>query len=250
VTRSSSKISSFLLLSRRVYPAVLCKYLIYAVRSLFLSYSLIIRISLPYRRVERPNVLCNFNLVLLWTKFGFSVLFKSPSICKNFVILECMCFSSWYEMLQPRYVKVFICSNIMLSITIFLRIGSFPLKALKKRRNLNYEHRTFFILFFNARQPTSGPGLFNSSSPDIPIPCPSPPSSYVQQQQRVPPDVAFPPQSWSSHKSSSMKFFIQYFLGILELSIRTIWPAHCNLLNLINFTMSGPFNSSYSSLLS
>jgi hypothetical protein len=41
------------------------------------------------------NVLYNFNLVLLWTKFRFNVLFKSPSIsiCKNFVTLECMLFS-------------------------------------------------------------------------------------------------------------------------------------------------------------
>jgi hypothetical protein len=199
--------------------------------------------------VERPNVLCNFNLVLFWTKFGFSVLFKSPSIWKKFVILECMCFSSWYEMLQPRYVKVFTCSNIMLSIIIFLRIGSFPLKALKKRRNLNYEYRTFLSSSSSSSSVRDSPlwALASSTvpSPDIPIRCPSPPFSYVQQQQRVPPDVAFPPQSWSSQKS-----FMQYFLGILALSIRTIWPAHCNLLNLINFIMSGPFNSSYSSLLS
>jgi hypothetical protein len=33
-------------------------------------------------------------------------------------------------------------------------------------------------------------------------------------------------------------------LGILELSIRTIRPAHCNLLNLIHFTKSGPSNNS------
>jgi hypothetical protein len=40
--------------------------------------------------VGRANVLYSFNLVLLCTKFGFSVLFRSPSICKNFVILECI----------------------------------------------------------------------------------------------------------------------------------------------------------------
>jgi hypothetical protein len=44
--------------------------------------------------VERVNVLCNFNFVLIWTKFGFSVLFKSHSVCKKFVILECMSFSA------------------------------------------------------------------------------------------------------------------------------------------------------------
>jgi hypothetical protein len=40
VTWSSSKISSFLLWSRRVYPAVRRKYFISAVRSLFLSHCL------------------------------------------------------------------------------------------------------------------------------------------------------------------------------------------------------------------
>jgi hypothetical protein len=59
-----------------------------------LSHCLIVQISLPYKRVGRANVLYNFNLVLLCTKFGFSVLSKSPSICKNFVILECMSLSS------------------------------------------------------------------------------------------------------------------------------------------------------------
>jgi hypothetical protein len=90
VTWSSSKISSFLLWLRRVYPAVRRKNFISAVRSLFLSHCLIVQISLSYKRVGRSDVLYNFNLVLLCTKFSFSVLFKSPSICKNFVILECV----------------------------------------------------------------------------------------------------------------------------------------------------------------
>jgi hypothetical protein len=38
--------------------------------------------------------------------------------------------SSWYEMLQPRYVEVFTYSNIMLSVTMLLLIGSGPLKAI------------------------------------------------------------------------------------------------------------------------
>jgi hypothetical protein len=79
VTWSSSKISYFLLWSRRVYPAVRRKYFISAVRDLFLSHCLIVQISLPHKRVGRANVLYNFNLLLLWTKFGFSVLFKSAS---------------------------------------------------------------------------------------------------------------------------------------------------------------------------
>jgi hypothetical protein len=72
------------------------------------------------------------NLVLLWNKFGFSVLCKGLSICKkkNFFIFEYMSFSSWYEKFQPRYVKVFTCSNIVLSITILLLIGSVPLKVM------------------------------------------------------------------------------------------------------------------------
>jgi hypothetical protein len=90
----SSKISSFLLWSRRVYPAVHRKYFISAIQSLFLSHCLIVQILLPYERVGRANVLYNFSLALLWTKCGFNVLLKSPSICKNVVILECMSFSS------------------------------------------------------------------------------------------------------------------------------------------------------------
>jgi hypothetical protein len=76
----SSKISSFLLWSRRMYPAVHHKYFIYAVQSLFLSHYLIVQISLPYKRVGRADVLYNFSLVLLWSEFSLSVLFKSPSI--------------------------------------------------------------------------------------------------------------------------------------------------------------------------
>jgi hypothetical protein len=82
VTWSSFKISSSLLGLKRVYPAVRRKYVISAVRSLFLSNCLIVKISLPYKRVGRANVSYNFNLVLLCTKFGFSALFKSPSIIK------------------------------------------------------------------------------------------------------------------------------------------------------------------------
>jgi hypothetical protein len=66
-----------------VYPVVRRKYFISVVQSLFLSHCLILQISLPYKRVGRANVLYNFNLVLLCTKYGFSVLFKSPSICKK-----------------------------------------------------------------------------------------------------------------------------------------------------------------------
>jgi hypothetical protein len=124
------KISSLLLWSRRMYPDVRCKYFISTVRSLFFPHCLIVQISLPYKMAGRATDLYNFNLVLLWTKFGFNVWFKSPSICKKFVILGCMSFSSWYEMLHPRYVKVFTCSNIMLSITILILIGSIPLKSM------------------------------------------------------------------------------------------------------------------------
>jgi hypothetical protein len=56
-----------------VYSAVRSKYFYSAVRSLFLSHCLIVQISLSYKRVEKANVLYDFNLVLLCTKFGFSV---------------------------------------------------------------------------------------------------------------------------------------------------------------------------------
>jgi hypothetical protein len=85
---NSSKNSSFLLWLRRVYPAVHRKYFISAVQSLFLTHCLIVQISLlPYKGVGRPTVLYNFKLPLPWTKFGFNVLFKSPSIYKSFLFL-------------------------------------------------------------------------------------------------------------------------------------------------------------------
>jgi hypothetical protein len=86
----SSKIPSFLLWLRRVCPAVRRKYFISAVRCLVLSHCSTVQISLPYKRVGRANVLYNFNLVLLWTKFVFRVLLKIHSFCNNFVLLECM----------------------------------------------------------------------------------------------------------------------------------------------------------------
>jgi hypothetical protein len=65
VIRSFYKMSSFLLWSRRVYPAVRRKYFISAVRSLFLSHCSSAQTSLPYRIVGEANVLYCFNLVLL-----------------------------------------------------------------------------------------------------------------------------------------------------------------------------------------
>jgi hypothetical protein len=91
---------------KRLYTAVCCKYFISVVRSLFLSHCLSVQISLPYKRAGRANVLYNFNLVLLCNKFCFSLLNKSPSICKN-CDFGMYVFSSSYEMLHPRYVKVF-----------------------------------------------------------------------------------------------------------------------------------------------
>jgi hypothetical protein len=66
-----------------VYPVFRRKYFISAVRSVFLSHCLIVQISLQCKRVGRANVLYNFNLVLLWTKVGFSVYLKVAVFVKN-----------------------------------------------------------------------------------------------------------------------------------------------------------------------
>jgi hypothetical protein len=58
VTWSSSKIASFLLWSRRVYPAVRRKYFISAVRSLFLSHCLIVCICIFVNRHGPFLVIC------------------------------------------------------------------------------------------------------------------------------------------------------------------------------------------------
>jgi hypothetical protein len=68
--------------------AVRRKYFSSAVQSLFLSYCLFVHFSLPYKRVGSANVLYNFSLVFLCTKFGFNVLFRIPSICKHFGIMS------------------------------------------------------------------------------------------------------------------------------------------------------------------
>ena len=78
-----------------------------------------------------------------------------------------------------------------------------------------------------AWQPASGPGFFNSS----------------------PPDVVFPSQSWSSHGSFSKEFCTQYFfIGISELSFRSVWLAQCNLLHL-TIRLSDQSDNSHSFLL-
>jgi hypothetical protein len=82
----------------RVWHGILLKFLrsfcsqeecnlLFAVNITFLRFEAylcyIAQISLPYKKVGRANVLYNFNFVLLWTKFGFNVLFKNPSTCKK-----------------------------------------------------------------------------------------------------------------------------------------------------------------------
>jgi hypothetical protein len=59
-----------------------------------------------------------------------------------------------------------------------------------------------------ARQPTSGAGLYSSSR--YPYLLLYLPPSYIRQQREVTRDV-FPSHSWSSYRSSSMEFSIQYF---------------------------------------
>jgi hypothetical protein len=57
-----------------------------------------------------------------------------------------MSFSSWYDMLQPRYTKGFTCSSIMLPITVLLPIGSVPLKAMIWFLDVRLSYQ-MFILF-------------------------------------------------------------------------------------------------------
>jgi hypothetical protein len=121
VTWSSSKIASFLLWSRRVHPAVRRKYFISAVRSLFLSRCLIVQISLPYKRVGRADVLYSFNLVLLCTKFGFSVLFRTPVFVKILLFLNvCLSLLDMRCYSRGMFLKLLLPNKLVLEIILHL----------------------------------------------------------------------------------------------------------------------------------
>ena len=81
---NSSKISSFLLWSKRVHPAVLLKNLIPVDVSRVYPFFLRVQISLPYRRMGRFSALYSFILENLWTKFCLKLLFRISSIWENF----------------------------------------------------------------------------------------------------------------------------------------------------------------------
>jgi hypothetical protein len=74
VTRSSSKISSFLLWLRTVYPVVRSKYFISAVGSLFLSHSLISQISLLFKEWEEL-MFCTIFILCFFGLNSFSVIY-------------------------------------------------------------------------------------------------------------------------------------------------------------------------------
>ena len=71
----------------------------------------------------------------------------------------------------------------------------------------------FFFFFFNGSTARVVLGLFSSSPPDIPVPLQSPPSFYIPQEQGVPLHIVLPSHSWSSHRPSSMEFYIHYIFG-------------------------------------
>ena len=75
------------------------------------------------------EVLHIFSIVFLIEK-GFEVLLIIHIIWRNFYILTVISFSFWYETEQPREMKVFICSLILLLITILLLTGSLHLEAI------------------------------------------------------------------------------------------------------------------------
>jgi hypothetical protein len=60
----------------------------------------------------------------------FEALLIIPVIWGNFYILTVISFSFWYKTEQLREMKVFICSLILLFITILLLTGSLHLKAI------------------------------------------------------------------------------------------------------------------------
>jgi hypothetical protein len=139
VTWSYSKIYLFLLWLKRVYPAVHRKYFISAVRSLFLSHCLY-KFHCRVKGLEELMfllilILCFFGLI-----FYFSILFKSPSICKRNCDFGMYVFLFLIWMLRPRHVKVFTYSNIMLSITILL---------------LNFSYYINTVVYHLKRKPTT-----------------------------------------------------------------------------------------------
>ena len=85
-----------------------------------------------------------------------------------------------------------------------------------------------FFLFFTGATASIGPCPLQQFASSYPSALLVSPSSYTEQKLGVLPDFVFPSRSWSSHRSSSIEFSIQYsYFGILELSI------HCNVLSLM-----------------
>ena len=51
-------------------------------------------------------------------------------IWRNFDILTAILFPFWFDREQPRYLEVFICSVLLIFITVLLLTGSLPLRPI------------------------------------------------------------------------------------------------------------------------
>ena len=96
----------------------------------FLSF-LIVQNSLPYKRMGRASALYAVILENFWTWFDLlKVLFRIPSISKNFASLCWISFSFSWEISQPSYLKnLYFCKHL-LSTTILRLIGHYPKNAI------------------------------------------------------------------------------------------------------------------------
>lgn len=69
-----------------------------------------------------------------------------------------------------------------------------------------------FLFFFNGATAWVRP--LHYSPPHVPVICYHPPSSYIQQRQRVRPAIVVPSHPCSSYASSSMKVHMHQFFSV------------------------------------
>ena len=88
-TFNSSKISSFLLWSKSVYPAVLLKNFISIYVNRLLSFCMRAQISLSCRRMRTASALYTFIVEDFWSKIGLKLFFRISNMWEIFFSIFC-----------------------------------------------------------------------------------------------------------------------------------------------------------------
>ena len=103
-----------------------------------LSCSFIAQVSFPYNEALRifsfRIIIIIIIIIIIFTERGdlrmFWISVNNSIIWRNFYILTVISFSFWHKTEQPRETKVFMCSIILLLITMLLLTGSLHIKVI------------------------------------------------------------------------------------------------------------------------